>query len=352
MTSMGKRRKSGFWTSIVSRNARAASQFALRVGRAAVKQSISRVAKPAAVARKSANRGLVATSGRWLAGTAVGSAGGRRYHLFVPAGLSAGDHPPLLVMLHGCGQDGLGFARSTRMNAIAQRERFLVLYPEQDLLANAQGCWNWFETRSGRAQVEAAGVVAAVDQVIGRHRADASRVAICGLSAGASMAALVAVRHPDRFAAVAMHSGVRPGAAQSTATALAAMRGRGRSKAWSVPEFALPPLLVIQGTADPIVVRANARAAAHAWACAGDARDPSPVRESAERRVQRGSRKPMHIVDFKRRTSLVATLVEIDGLGHAWSGGATGQPYSDPSGPDMSRLIWAFAAKQFRSAQA
>lgn len=348
---MGKRRKAGIWTSIVSRSARAASQFALRVGRAAVKQSISRVVKPAAAARKPANRGAVAAAGRWLAGMAVGGGGGRRYHLFVPAGLSADEQPPLLVMLHGCGQDGLGFARSTRMNAIAQREGFLVLYPEQDLLANAHGCWNWFETRSGRAQLEAAMIVAAVDQVIGRHRADASRVAICGLSAGASMAALVAARHPERFAAVAMHSGVRPGVAQSTATALAAMRGRGRSKVWSAPEVALPPLLVIHGTADTIVVRANAHAAANAWAHAGDARDESPVRESAERRVQRGSRKPMRIVDFKRRTSHVATLVEIDGLGHAWSGGAAAQPYSDPTGPDMSRLIWAFAAKQFRGAR-
>lgn len=348
---MGKRKKAGIWASILSRNARAASQFALKVGRVAVKQSISRVAKPAAVARKSTHRAPLATANRWLAGVAVGSLGSRRYHLFVPTGLRASDQPPMLVMLHGCGQDGLGFARSTRMNSIAQREGFLVLYPEQDRLANAQGCWNWFETRSGRAQVEATVVVAAVDQAIRLQGVDASRVAICGLSAGASLAALVAARHPDRFAAVAMHSGVRPGAAQSSATALAAMRGRGRSKAWSVPEVALPPLLVIQGTADAIVVRANARAAAYAWAHAGDARDKSLVRESAERRVQRGSRKPMRVVDFKRRTSLLATLVEIDGLGHAWSGGATGQPYSDPTGPDMSRLIWTFASRQFRGAQ-
>ena len=51
------------------------------------------------------------------------------------------------------------------MNRIAARERFLVLYPEQDRLANAQGCWNWFDTRSGRAYGEAQLIMAAVEQV-------------------------------------------------------------------------------------------------------------------------------------------------------------------------------------------
>ena len=348
---MGKRKRAGSWAGIVSRNVRAMSQLALRIGRVAAKQSVVRAAKPAPAKKAAARPAPARSTGGWLAGIATGPAGARRYHLFVPAGLPAGATPALLVMLHGCAQDALGFARSTRMNAIAQREGFLVLYPEQDRLANAQGCWNWFETRAGRAQGEAGLVVAAVDQAIRRHRADASRVAICGLSAGASLAALVAARHPDRFAAVAMHSGVRPGAAQSSATALAAMQGRRRGTTWTPPELGLPPLLVIQGTADPIVVRANARAAAHAWAHAGDARESAPVRECAERRVQRGSRKAMRIVDFKRRTALVASLIEIDGLGHAWSGGAAGQPYSDPTGPDVSRMIWAFAARQFRARQ-
>jgi poly(3-hydroxybutyrate) depolymerase len=67
-----------------------------------------------------------------------------------------GERLPLMVMLHGCGQDAKNFAMSTRMNRIAARERFLVLYPEQDRLANAQGCWNWFDTTSGRAYGEAA----------------------------------------------------------------------------------------------------------------------------------------------------------------------------------------------------
>jgi poly(3-hydroxybutyrate) depolymerase len=41
--------------------------------------------------------------------------------------------------------------------------------------------------------------------------------------------------------------------------------------------------------------------------------------------------------------------VLVAGLGHAWSGGAAGQPFSDAQGPDASRMAWAFAARQFRA---
>jgi poly(hydroxyalkanoate) depolymerase family esterase len=160
----------------------------------------------------------------------------------------------LLVMLHGCGQDANACASSTRMNRVASRARFFVLYPEQDRLANPQGCWNCFDTASGRAQAEAALIMLAIDQVCLVHAVDRSRVAIAGLSAGASMAALLAALHPDRFKAVAMHSGIPPGVAHSTLSALAAMRGRGGASSVAATPLARavtwPSLLVIQGQCD------------------------------------------------------------------------------------------------------
>ncbi len=339
---MARRKAATGWAGLFTRNAQALSRIALRAGR----QAAAKAVKPA-LERARPPRG----AGDWIAGVALGAAGARRYHLHRPPGVKAGERLPLMVMLHGCGQDAKSFATSTRMNAIATRERFLVLYPEQDRLANAQGCWNWFDTRTGRAQGEVALILAAIDQVIRLYGADTGRVAICGLSAGASMAALVAASHPRRIQAVAMHSGVPPGAAGSTATALAAMQGRravgvvasARSQAAlaAAPPATLPPLLVIQGNADHVVASANARAAAVAWAHAGVAREGAP------RRVQRGQRYAMLVTDFRRRAKVFVTLVEVDGLGHAWSGGAVGHAFSDPRGPDASRLVWAFAARQF-----
>jgi poly(3-hydroxybutyrate) depolymerase len=63
--------------------------------------------------------------------------------------------------------------------------------------------------------------------------------------------------------------------------------------------------------------------------------------------VQRGKRHAMTVTDFKLGRKTVAALVEVDKLGHAWSGGAARHAFSDAAGPDASRMLWAFAARQF-----
>ncbi len=283
-----------------------------------------------------------------MPGVAIGASGARRFRLYRPPGVKPGERLPLLVMLHGCGQDAEGFAASTRMNRVAQRERFLVLYPEQERLANAQGCWNWFNTDSGRAYGEAALIIKAIDQVCLLHPVDRAQVAVAGLSAGASMAALLVSRYPDRFKALVMHSGIPPGTAHSTLTALGAMRGRRTTQPLAAGPEAMaadwPPLLVIHGAADTVVSPQNGQAAVQLWAQAAGAQP------SAARPLRRGQRYPMSVTDFKRRGRTVATLVLVEGLAHAWSGGAARQPFSDAKGPDASRMAWAFAARQFRAA--
>ena len=317
---------------------RAAKAFGRWWGRSLVKATRQ-------ATRQAASRARAASTGEWLQGVAMAGHGARRYRLYRPAGIAAGERVPLLVMLHGCGQDAAGFAASTRMNRLADHGRFLVLYPEQERLANAQRCWNWFDTDSGRAYAEAALIVKAVDQVCGLYPVDRGRCAIAGFSAGASMAALVATRYPAHFCAVAMHSGVAPGAAHSASSALRAMRGQTRRQV-DISESksaAWPPLLVVQGGLDRVVAAGNGAVAAQLWATAAVAVAAAP------RSVQRGQRHPSRVTDFKAGTEVVATLVEVPALAHAWSGGASGQPHSDPRGADASRMIWAFVAKRLRS---
>ncbi|MET0583132.1 MAG: PHB depolymerase family esterase, partial [Pseudoxanthomonas sp.] len=142
---MAKRIRKSAWAGALARSFLSIAQKALKAGGLAA----------APRTKRNARRAAPAGEGDWLAGMALGAGGARRYRLFRPPGVRAGERLPMVVMLHGCDQDARGFADSTRMNRIAARERFFVLYPEQDRFANAKGCWNWFETRSGRAYSEA-----------------------------------------------------------------------------------------------------------------------------------------------------------------------------------------------------
>ena len=331
------------WSRLFQRNLKAITGPAVRAGRVAAQRTI-----------KSSAQALQPPpgDGDWLAGVAMGVGGARRYRVYRPPGVRFDEKLPLLVMLHGCGQDAKSFATITRMNRVAARERFLVLYPEQARLANVQGCWNWFDTDSGRAFSEAALIMKAIDQACLIYPVDRTRVALVGLSAGASMAALLATRHPGRFKAVVMHSGIPPGTAHSTASAIGAMHGRRATVLPAAPLVAStktvgalpwPPLLVIHGEADPVVSVRNGHAAVRVWADAAGAQAGQP------RSVQRGKRHAMAVTDFRRGAATVARLIEIASLGHAWSGGAAGQPYSDGQGPDASRLAWAFITKALRA---
>lgn len=293
----------------------------------------------------------------------TGAANGREYQLYLPPDLKKCERLPLVVMLHGCDQNARTMAVGSQMNRLAARERFVVLYPQQNQFSNAQRCWNWFGTRSGQAQRESDAIVAAINLTCVMRPVDPERIALAGFSAGAGMAALLAIRQPERFRAVVMHSGVAPGVAHSATTALSAMRGRRAAGPLVVPPgaTALPALLVIQGSADRVVACSNGASAAQRWATlanllaygkqGSEAESNLAVRSSVNvstpRIVRRGRRRSATVTDYRSGGRIAATLCEIAGLGHAWSGGKRGLAYSDPTGPDASRMVWAFARRQF-----
>lgn len=357
---MARRVRKNFLVNVFQRQLKAMTrtmlQTSLSIGTKALKRSIrvpehlrkTTLRKPTLMGPK--RRKSTAGHANWTTGMALAAVGARRYYVYKPPGVKRTERLPLVVMLHGCDQHAKGFAAITGMNRVAARERFLVLYPEQDRLANPQACWNWYETRHGRAQAEAAIIITAIEQVCLFQPVDRSRIALAGFSAGASMAGLIASRYPERFEAVAMHSGIGIDVAHSSATALKAMLGRGAQSA-AVPialsaalvTRSLPALLVIHGSNDHIVAAVNGAQAALHWAAnAGLDRHAGHARV-----VQRGARYPATLIDWRIDKRLVATLCEVSGLGHAWSGGANAHAYSDPKGPDAARMIWAFAARQF-----
>jgi poly(hydroxyalkanoate) depolymerase family esterase len=293
---------------------------------------------------------------------------GRPVRIHVPAGLDPATAAPLVLMLHGCTQDAERFAAATRMDAVADRHGFVVAYPEQHRGANPQGCWNWFEpshqARDGGEPAALAAVAADLAAGGAPCRIDARRVFVAGMSAGGAMAAVLAATHPDVFAAVAVHSGLAYRSATSMGEAFAAMaRGapdpvrRGAEvRAAMGARARVVPSLVVHGDADRTVAPVNGMQALEAAMAvnrlAGPrAADLDPRRPSvtAHGRPDGGYAYVLRAWNDDGGVPVHAHLA-VEGLGHAWSGGAPGGSFADPRGPDAGEAIWRFFAAACPSA--
>lgn len=278
--------------------------------------------------------------GRFLSGEYTNAAGTRAYRLYVPTSYTD-TAMSLIVMLHGCKQSPEDFAAGTRMNLIAEKKGFLVLYPAQSTQANPSGCWNWFKREEqARGRGEPSIIAGMAREVMAHWAVDARRVSAAGLSAGGAMAAVLAVTYPELFAAVGIHSGLACGAAQDLPSALAAMRGMppmpvaADRSATGAPM----PTIVFHGDRDRTVHPSNGeqvlRAATVNHRTAGAAteeRDQAPGGHAYTRTVHR---------DAEGKAVLEHWVVH--GGGHVWFGGSTAGSYCDPHGPDASEEISRF----------
>jgi poly(3-hydroxybutyrate) depolymerase len=283
--------------------------------------------------------------GRWEEGSwGLGPLVQRRYRLFIPPGVSASRPAPLLVLLHGCGQDTASFAACTRAAVLARSAGCVVLMPEQSSHANAQRCWNWFRA-SARVAAEASLLMAIIEHVCQQRPIRRDRVLALGLSAGGTMAQILGLRYPDRFAAVGSHSGAVPFSASNAAQGARVMQGKGHpdveAARLQLAGRRPPPLLLLHGDADHVVHFDNALACAALWQ---QLLPQAPVL-AAPRRGQRGQRRPYSVFAWSSDGGPYIRLVRVEGLRHAWSGGASSQAFADPAGPDALRIAWQFLAQ-------
>ena len=266
--------------------------------------------------------------------TFANGAGSRTYKIYVPSGYK-GQPLPVVVMLHGCTQNPDDFAAGTRMNELAEEQTFLVAYPRQPQSANMQKCWNWFD---GDHQLREGGepslIAGLTRQVVAEFHADPRRVYVAGLSAGGAAAAVLAMTHPDIFAAVGVHSGLACGAAKDMSSAFAAMAGGGTLRERG--EGAIVPTIVFHGDADRTVHLANA----------GQVVSQAKAKASLIEVVTHGETPDgmtyTQIVQIDAADKEVVEQWVLHGAGHAWSGGSLAGSFTEPRGPDASREMIRF----------
>ena len=277
----------------------------------------------------------------------------REYLLYLPRGYHRWTRRPLVVLLHGCKQTPEELAAGTRICARADEHGWLVLLPRQSNKANPWSCWNWFDRATTAGRGEAAIVMAQLAAVRLTHRVHPRRVFVAGMSAGGALAATLAVRHPEKFAGVFVHSGLACGAASSPAAAMSVM-GRGAD---TDPEAigararlaaggkARVPLVAVHGEEDGTVAKVNAFQLVRQFLALngratieGDKRDLPPP----DSVIGVAKAREVHVADYRDAQGVVARLVRVPGLGHAWSGGDGAYAFNDAGAPDATAMLEEF----------
>jgi poly(hydroxyalkanoate) depolymerase family esterase len=294
----------------------------------------------------------------WISGTYGNAYGARYYRLYVPTTYDGLAARPLMVMLHGCTQDGYDFAAGTRMNSFAQTRNFLVLYPEQGTAYNAYDCWNWFYTvNQARGSGEPSLIAGMIGWTKANYNVDAARVAVAGFSAGAAMASIMGCTYPDQVRRVAAFAGVMFKGATTAVGGADAMKYGSIHDPWARGNDCYGamgsnrrqvPTLVFQGTSDGTVAPVNAHQTLTQWAQANDrgydALDDGDVDDVADATSTATACRGYTRYDYRNAQSgaVVMRKYMISGLGHRWSGGSSAGTFTDACGPDASAIIVGF----------
>ncbi len=266
----------------------------------------------------------------------------RTWVTHVPRAIKYGKPMALVVALHGGGGRGEGMAAMSGLSATAEREGFIVAYPDgtSRLFADHLLTWNAGDCcgYARSAGVDDTGFIGAMLDALGQgYPVDPARIFVTGMSNGGMLAHLLGSRLAGRIAAIAPVAGALPP---------------------GLPRPERPvAVCIVHGTADQHVPygggrgakaldrhapRASVAEAVRYWREA-DGCTGTPVTES------QGSVRTETWGGGAAGTEVV--LVTIRGGGHAWPGGTKGRWFGgdEPTREvNVSDVIWEFFKRHAR----
>lgn len=297
-----------------------------------------------------------------------------KYKLYVPSDHHLDKESPLLVMLHGCGQNPDDFAAGTNMNTVAEKEHFLVLYPDMNhpfnpldpTGYNPLGCWNWFlDKNQHRGEGHPKLIFEMINEVKSKYRVDSNQVYAVGFSAGGSLACILGATYPDVFNSIGIYAGLAYDAANVfLLTDPMAKEAKLRMEKGVVDPFECGKkafqemgdykkkmrVIVFHGTSDTTVNPINGHQVITQWAQTnflveggvGKA-DVTPAEVKSD--IINGKSYTQHVY-YDGASKPLMELWMIGDMGHTWSGGNPNGSYTDPMGPNASDILWNFLSKQ------
>ena len=156
----------------------------------------------------------------------------RNHKVFVPANYS--DNMPLILNLHGYTSNAFQQVFYSNMNAVAEQNDFMVVYPDGTTDQNGIAFWN--SEILGESVNDLGYLETLIDSMITNYNIDPTRVYMCGMSNGGFMSYYSACELSTRIAAIASVTGTMNNAIYDNCN----------------PERAVP-VLEIHGTADGTV---------------------------------------------------------------------------------------------------
>ncbi|MEE8285445.1 MAG: PHB depolymerase family esterase [Gammaproteobacteria bacterium] len=273
----------------------------------------------------------------------------RLYEIHLPPSYTGKTALPLVMVLHGCRQSQEDIRQISTFDAIADRERFIVVYPYVTAYVDfrIRNCWGWWresEIRPGAGEVEDLWQI--VEEVKAEFNVDPRRIHATGLSSGGSMAVAAMVAHASKLASGAVVAGVPyaetsravatgPGAnpvfrpIEEVASAMDAVMG---------DEKRAVPVFIVHSHDDPVVD----------IQCARNIRDSLArcfeIDTSRRISARAGNTRGTAWVHKKYRGGGRRTAIEtlfLEGAGHGWYGGKPGE-FSYPDAPNVAERIWEF----------
>jgi polyhydroxybutyrate depolymerase len=122
----------------------------------------------------------------------------RSYLLYIPDSLEKNRHTPLVLVFHGGFGSGERIARRIGMNAVADKEKFIVAYPD-----GIDRHWNDGRSTTASGADDVSFVLAMIERIKEEYMIDEKRIYATGLSNGGYLTTRLACESSDVIAAFA-----------------------------------------------------------------------------------------------------------------------------------------------------
>jgi polyhydroxybutyrate depolymerase len=165
-------------------------------------------------------------------GSLVSSGEKREYLLYVPRSYDPSRPSPLVISLHGAGGWPAQQMRVSEWNTLAERERFIVVYPAG---ARSAGPRIWHAMREPELEKDVRFISDLIGKLERDYNIDRARIYANGLSNGGGMSFVLSCTLSDRIAAVGLVA-----AAQTLPWR------------WCTDDRPVP-MIAFHGTADPVI---------------------------------------------------------------------------------------------------